>query len=757
MSSIPPDDSAGGNGGEADEVRTRTSSSGYRPLRVPIDHVPRRSVVSDLPPARFDAPAEPPIGEGTALDDSTEVELEVDAEEDLAVLDHSEDSPEGSLPVEGLEAADGAAEEVDAADGYAELMVEAAPELELAEAAHSEHAQILDPFERGEDGEDGEDGGADALQSHDSAAEVATEQDVFLLDRPKAPFDTEDSSAHDDPETEIEVATDDGTAETLEAVAQDAEAAADVFEAEAAFEVEDAAAEPAAEALEAEAPFDAAEAMPESEAEASEAEAAFEVEDAAAESAVEALDAEAPLVAHAAEESLEAEAPLEVEDAAAELAAESLEVEAPLDAHAAEESLEAEAPFEAPAAEEALEDEALEAEALEAEALEDEALEDEALEAEALEAEALEAEALEAEALDEEALEDAALEEAPDGAVSAGAPDAEELELEGAEIVDSAPVRSRPSREFTPPPAPPPDVAASSGKPSASPESSATNAEPAAAPKAPAVPKRKRPWYEDFFTDDYLRTVRAPRERDVAREVDFIEQTLELAPGSTILDVGCGLGLHSIELTMRGYLVVGLDLSLPMLSRASDEAQDRGLRINFLHGDMREMTFEGAFDGVLCWGTTFGYFDDEANRRVIQRLHHALRPGGRMLLDTVNRDYVVRSQPNLVWFEGDGCICMEESTFNYITSRLEVSRNVILDDGKQRDKQYSIRLYSLHEIGQILHQSDFRVMEVSGSRATPGVYFGADSPRMTILAERRTKGEHSAPPPPGTPNTNGGS
>src|SRR5690606_7095863 len=173
-------------------------------------------------------------------------------------------------------------------------------------------------------------------------------------------------------------------------------------------------------------------------------------------------------------------------------------------------------------------------------------------------------------------------------------------------------------------------------------------------------------------------------------------------PGSTILDVGCGLGLHAVELTTRGYLVVGLDLSLPMLSRAGDEAQDRGLRINFLHSDMREMTFEGAFDGVLCWGTTFGYFDDETNRKVVQRIHQALRPGGRLLLDTVNRDYVVRSQPNLVWFEGDGCICMEETAFNYFTSRLEVSRQVILDEGQQRTKAYSIRLYPLHEIGQIL-------------------------------------------------------
>lgn len=271
----------------------------------------------------------------------------------------------------------------------------------------------------------------------------------------------------------------------------------------------------------------------------------------------------------------------------------------------------------------------------------------------------------------------------------------------------------------------------------------------------PALGERERPWFETFFSDDYLRTVPPPPERYVARQCDFIEKTLNLSKGATVLDVGCGLGLHAVELASRGYLVVGLDLSLPMLSRAGDEAQDRGVKLNFLHGDMREMTFDGAFDAVICWGTTFGYFEDDANRRVIERLFQALRPRGRALIDVVNRDYVVRNQPNLVWFEGDGCICMEETQFNYISARLEVKRTVILDDNQQRENLYSIRLYTLHELGQLLHSQGFRVASVSGHEALPGVFFGADSSRMIVLAERRgpDNGDrpstvHEVPPPP---------
>jgi SAM-dependent methyltransferase len=259
--------------------------------------------------------------------------------------------------------------------------------------------------------------------------------------------------------------------------------------------------------------------------------------------------------------------------------------------------------------------------------------------------------------------------------------------------------------------------------------------------------KARRNWWEELFNDDYLRTVPIPHPKMVLRQCDFIEQRFALAQGATILDVGCGLGLHAVELTRRGYLVVGLDLSLPMLARAADEAQDNGFKINFLHADMREMNFEGAFDAVLCWNTTFGYFDDDTNKLVVERLYRALKPRGLLLLDVANRDFVLRNQPNLVWFEGDGCVVMEESQMNYITSRLDVKRTVILDDGRQRDNLYSLRMYSLHELGQILHHQGFRVVEVTGWEAHPGVFFGGDSPKLIILAERRLQGPPSRPSP----------
>lgn len=306
---------------------------------------------------------------------------------------------------------------------------------------------------------------------------------------------------------------------------------------------------------------------------------------------------------------------------------------------------------------------------------------------------------------------------------------------------EARPARGESNRVASPPPPPP-------ARPSVpEPPDLSTLTRSARVQELRPTKPRSHAWWEVFFDDDYLRTVRPPSRQQIARQCDFIEARLGLKPGATLLDVGCGLGQHVVELSARGVAAVGVDLSLAMLSRASEEAQQRGLRINFLHADMRDLAFDGNFDAVTCLGTSLGYFDDETNRKVMDRLLRALKPGGVLLLDVVNRDYVIRSQPNLIWFEGDGCVCMEESEFNYFTSRLHVKRTVILDNGRQLENEYSLRLYSLHELGQLMNASGFRVSEVSGRDALPGVFFGHESPNLMIVAQRRPETASPEPAP----------
>lgn len=253
-------------------------------------------------------------------------------------------------------------------------------------------------------------------------------------------------------------------------------------------------------------------------------------------------------------------------------------------------------------------------------------------------------------------------------------------------------------------------------------------------PQPPAT--RRRPWWEHLFGDDFARAYRPLTESQVRAQADFIEKSFGLSPGAVILDLCCGQGQQAVELASRGYSVVGYDLSVYQLALAAENAQARQLKINFLQGDAREMAFDQMFDGLLCWDTSFGYFEEEKNYNVAERMFKALRPGGVLLLDMLNRDFVAVESPNHVWFEGDGCICMDDVSLDWITSRLRVKRSLILDDGRSREVTYSLRLYSLHELGKLLHDVGFRVTQASGDLKTPGVFLGPCSPRIIIRAQK---------------------
>ncbi len=243
-------------------------------------------------------------------------------------------------------------------------------------------------------------------------------------------------------------------------------------------------------------------------------------------------------------------------------------------------------------------------------------------------------------------------------------------------------------------------------------------------------------WFAELFSNDYFLASPARFGPASEREVEFIDAALSVPAGGRLLDLACGAGRHALLLAARGYDLVGLDMSLDMLKRALVRAQAESLAIKFVHGDMRDLNFSEAFDGVISFDTSFGFFTEAENLMVLRGVHLALKKGGRFLIDVANRDCAIRGLPTRNWWEGEGCLVQEDIEFDHVASRLSIKRFCVFADGMQREFNISIRLYAPHELQRLLELAGFEVLELSGSRHTRRAYLGPESPRLIFVAQR---------------------
>jgi ubiquinone/menaquinone biosynthesis C-methylase UbiE len=243
-------------------------------------------------------------------------------------------------------------------------------------------------------------------------------------------------------------------------------------------------------------------------------------------------------------------------------------------------------------------------------------------------------------------------------------------------------------------------------------------------------------WYADLFSEEYLLSQPGRGEATITREVAFLRDRLELKRGDYVLDLACGTGRHARAFARQGCQVTALDLSLPMLRRGIEAARREGSEVRFLQADMRDLAFEDAFDAAWMLDTSFGFFSDVENLMVLRSLWRALHPGGRIVIDVINRDYIMSELPCRNWWEGEGCLVQEDIEFAHATSRLDIRRYLVFADGRERVYDISIRIFSAHELVRLMQHAGFEVLDVTGSLHTIGAFFGTGSERILVTARR---------------------
>jgi len=231
-------------------------------------------------------------------------------------------------------------------------------------------------------------------------------------------------------------------------------------------------------------------------------------------------------------------------------------------------------------------------------------------------------------------------------------------------------------------------------------------------------------WYENWFDENYLKLYNHRDLADAKKQVELIENKINLSKEMTILDLCCGEGRHSILFHEKGYAIKGIDQSVVLIGQGKMKYPMLDLSV----GDMRSII--GKYDLILSLFTSFGYFDnDDENYNILKSISNSLNSDGYFWFDYLNSYNVIS---NLVPFSEK-----EISENITVTENRRIKNNMIIKDIKFGDHEYQerVKLYNKDELLEMFTQNGIFPLEIYGDYK--GNEWEKDSKRTIIFGKKK--------------------
>jgi len=250
-------------------------------------------------------------------------------------------------------------------------------------------------------------------------------------------------------------------------------------------------------------------------------------------------------------------------------------------------------------------------------------------------------------------------------------------------------------------------------------------------------------WWKRIFDETYLITDARSvcDEHLTSKEVDFLEQTLNLDKAWPILDLCGGQGRHSLELSRRGYQdVTVLDYSKVLINVGKEKAETDGLSTRFIRSDARDTHLpDGCVRIVIVMASSFGYFIEKGeDEKILHEAYRLLIPMGKILLDLPDRAHVHENFIPQSWHEADEdvVVCRQRR----LADEALYCREMVISKTKGliRDETYRIKLYSRERIETILKSAGFGsvLIKKDGPTHDSNGDYGCMTDRMIVIAQK---------------------
>ncbi|HHV60120.1 MAG TPA: class I SAM-dependent methyltransferase [Clostridiaceae bacterium] len=203
---------------------------------------------------------------------------------------------------------------------------------------------------------------------------------------------------------------------------------------------------------------------------------------------------------------------------------------------------------------------------------------------------------------------------------------------------------------------------------------------------------------------------------NLAGYIESIFRRYDLKPG-LVLDLGCGTGSLCIELSKKGYEMIGIDLSLDMLACARQKALECEEDILFLNQDITNFELYGTVGAVVSLMDTINYITNKRSlERTFKLVKNYLDPGGIFIFD-INTAYKFENvlADNVFYDIGDDVSYIWKNAYNRKSKICRFDLTFFVREGglyRKFDEVHSERCYSIDELKEMIAASGLDVLDV---------------------------------------------
>lgn len=224
--------------------------------------------------------------------------------------------------------------------------------------------------------------------------------------------------------------------------------------------------------------------------------------------------------------------------------------------------------------------------------------------------------------------------------------------------------------------------------------------------------KIKNDWWKNGFDNIFFKIYYHYSRKNYSAYIDKLIKFANLKKEDGVLDIACGSGEHLIALKRKGFHnLEGLDYNYSEIAQRNTKKYG----ISIQKKDMREKIGENVYDFIMLNSTSFGYFNDKDNKKVLKNCYESLKTKGRLFIDNLSMEFVMNNFCPKNWTKLQSHIFLLEERMLSKNKKNLLSKWHLLEKNKLHILLNKLRLYSVQEFKDLFHETGFKRVRIKKS------------------------------------------